>query len=160
MGKCRTLILAGLILILASAVVTAGNIRKDPQDARVNRAVFQVENLTCGACFSKINQALGSIDGFSGMGANLLRKMVAVDFNPPLTPEKIGKIITGLGYPASLDTVGPLEEKETFAYMKSRRSGISGGCCGGSVPAPSACLGSGSGQGCIPPESSPSNTDI
>jgi len=150
MGKCRTLTLAGMIFILAYANVIAGNTQDDPG---VRRAVFQVENLTCGACFSKINQALGPIEGFSGMGSNLFRKMVAIDFKAPLTPGIIRETITSLGYPATLaGAVEPLEEKETFAYMQARKSGFSGGgCCGGSGSAPSTCT---------PPPGSPSNTDI
>lgn len=158
MEKCRILILAGLFLILASVAVAAENTASE--DTKVKRAVFQVENLTCGACFSKINKALGSMEGFAGMGSNLFRKMVAIDFKAPLTPETIGKAISGIGYPATLDRVESLKEKETFAYMQSlrpRRAG--GGCCGSSVSAPSDCAGSGP-AGCAPPQPPSPSTDI
>jgi copper chaperone CopZ len=156
--------LAGIFLFLAAAVVTAqstGEASNASSDV-TQRAVFQVENLTCGACFSKINSALGPLEGFSGMGANMLRNLVAVDFMAPLTPEEIGAAITGLGYPATLDSVEPLSEKQTFAYMKSQRKGAgygSGGCCGGrSAPAaPASCPGGGQG-GCGLPSAAPSNT--
>lgn len=141
MKKLHSFILAGALLFLAAAVVTAQNSppKAEPADKTTQRAVFKVENMTCGACLSKINGELGPMKGFSGMGANLLRNMVAVDFVAPMTPEKIGSAITNLGYPATLDEVEAIGEKETFAYMQSQRKGgaYGGGCCGG---------GSGSGQ--------------
>ncbi len=167
MKKMSVLFLSGFFLFLAAAVVTAQNTGEaseatTPSDV-TQRAVFQVENLTCGACFSKINSALGPLEGFSGMGANLLRNLVAVDFKAPLTPEDIGAAITDLGYPATLDSVDSLSEKETFAYIQSQRKGAGyggGGCCGGgSAPAsaPASCSGGGQG-GCDLPSATPSNT--
>ena len=58
----KTLFLAGLFLLLVAAVVTAQSSNETSESAPAStvtqRAVFQVENLTCGACFSKINSAL------------------------------------------------------------------------------------------------------
>ncbi len=166
MKKMSVLFLSGFLLFLAAAVVTAQNTGETtdsntPPDV-TQRAVFQVENLTCGACFSKINSALGPLKGFSGMGANLLRKLVAVDFKAPLTPEEIGAAITGLGYPATLDSVDPLSEKETFAYTQSQRKGAGsggGGCCGGgAVPAATPSCPGGGQSGCALPSTVPSGT--
>ena len=156
----KMLFLAGVFLLLATAVVTAqnsGGTSGSSSDV-THRAVFQVENMTCGACYSKINSVLGPLEGFSGMGANLFRKMVAVDFKDPLTTEEIQAAITGLGYPATLDSVESLEdEKQTFAYMQSLRRSPGYGC-GGSGPAASAsCPGGGQG-GCGLPAASPSGT--
>ncbi len=162
----KMLFLSGLFLLLAAAVVTAQNTGETtdstPPSDVTQRAVFQVENLTCGACFSKINSALTPLEGFSGMGANLLRKLVAVDFNAPLTPESIGAAIAGLGYPATLDSVDSLSEKETFAYTQSKRKGSGsggGGCCGGgSAPAASPSCPGGGQSGCALPSTVPSGT--
>ncbi|MDD9304012.1 MAG: heavy-metal-associated domain-containing protein [Desulfobacter sp.] len=151
MKKMYLLILSGALMLLAAAVVAA-------QNPPTQRAVFKVENLTCGACFSKINQALGPLDGFSGMGANLLRNRVAVDFAAPLTPEKIGSAITRLGYPAALDTVDMIGEKETFAHMQSRRkaTGYDNGCCGGgAAPAAAQCPGGGQAGSGLPQAGAP-----
>ncbi len=155
MKKLQASILAGALLFLAAAVVTAQAppTKAESADKTTQRAVFKVENMTCGACLSKINAELGPLEGFSGMGANLLRNMVAVDFVTPLTPEKIGAAITNLGYPATLDEVEAIEEKETFAYMQSQRKGSgygSGGCCGGGSAAGQA------GAGCTLPQTAPS----
>ncbi|HCY87972.1 MAG TPA: hypothetical protein DHV36_22740 [Desulfobacteraceae bacterium] len=133
MKKWTTIILAGGMFLLAAALGVAQETSSVKTSAVTQRAVFKVENLTCGACFSKINSALSPMDGFSGMGANLFRGMVAVDFVAPLTPETIKDAISAIGYPATLDGVEPLTEKETFAYMQSKRRGFGGGggCCGG-----------------------------
>ena len=144
MKKWTTIILAGGIFLLAAALGVAQETASTTESSTTQRAVFKVENLTCGACFSKINETLSPIDGFSGMGANLFRGLVAVDFVAPLTPEAIGETISGIGYPATLDGVEPLTEKETFAYMQSKRRGFGsgGGCCGGSR---GGCVGPASG---------------
>lgn len=164
MKKLYAFILAGAFLFLAAAGVTARNSPKQMDSATktsTHRAIFKVENLTCGACLSKINAQLESMEGFTGMGANLLRKMVAVDLVAPLTPEQVTAAITNLGYPATLDTVDAVGEKETFAYMQSRRRGSgygSGGCCGtGTAPAAAVqCPGGGqAGSGCILPQTAP-----
>lgn len=159
MKRLHFFILAGALLFLAAAVVTAQNspVGSESADKTTQRAIYNVENMTCGACLTKINAVLGPLEGFSGMGGNLLRNKVAVDFVAPMTPEKIGSTITNLGYPATLDTVDAIGEKETFASMQSQRKtgGYGGGCCGGgSAPAVTAtCPGGGqTGSGCgLPP---------
>lgn len=161
MGKRLMVGVAGLVLLFGVAMVAAQGSTEEEGSATVQRAVFRVENLSCGACLSKINAALDPVAGFSGMGANLFRKMVAVDFAAPLSPEKIGEIITGLGYPAALDTVEALTEKQTFAYMRSRSGGrgYGGSCCGGG-PAPQQSTVQCPGTGCvIPPASATTSTD-
>lgn len=152
--KLRLLIVAGSVLVWALGTVIAG-------DRSIHRAVFKVENLTCGGCFSNINAGLAPLEGFSGMGVNLLRNLVAVDFVGPLSADEIGAVITRKGYPATLESVDPILEKEAFAYLNSGRKGpgSGGGCCSGgnavavpgqSIPAPSEIPQSGiqSGGSC------------
>ena len=144
MVKKVLIISFSLAVVLGAALVMAGNeSASGPASGPVQRAVFNVENLSCGACFSKIQAALAPAKGYSGMGANLFRKLVAVDFADPLTPEAIGKTITDLGYPATLDSVAPVEENQTFAYLESLRQGKGGGCCGGGAAV--QCPGGGTG---------------
>lgn len=72
------------------------------------------------------------------MGANLFRKLVAVDFVGPLSTDEIKEAITKKGYPATLESVDPIMEKESFAYLDIRQkgAGFGGGCCsGGKGPA-------------------------
>ncbi len=122
-----SLIVAGAAFIWASGGVTAENKGENP----LQRAVFKIENITCGSCFSKINASLTPLEGVSGMGANLFRKRVAVDFNASLSPDEIGQAITQAGYPATLESVEPILEKASFAFLNSRQRGqrLGGGCC-------------------------------
>ncbi len=126
-------ILSGAVLFLALGTAIAGDtiIKKAIQDGSIHRAVFKVENLTCGACFSNINAGLAPLEGFSGMGANLLRNLVAVDFVGPLSANEIGAAITQKGYPATLESVDPIMKKESFAYLNTRQKGpgFGGGSC-------------------------------
>ena len=137
------LLMAGMLIFAGAGLGTAENPPRESNTTQ--RGIFKVENLTCGACFSRINQELNGMDGFAGMGANLLRKLVAVDFNAPLTAEKIGTAISSLGYPATLESTEYPGEKETFAYMQSQRRGYGGGGCCGGAPQPGTCAGGGSG---------------
>lgn len=133
MRKLKFLILTGVVLFWAFGTVTAKEtiIEKDTRDKSIQRAVFKVENLTCGACFTNINEGLAPLEGFSGMGANLLRNLVAVDFVGPLSADQIKAAITKKGYPATLESVEPIMEKESFAYLNKNQKGLagSGGCC-------------------------------
>lgn len=102
-----------------------------PQVQELNRAILKIDNLSCGGCFSTINAGLSPLAGYSGMGANLFRKLVAIDFSPPLTPEKISQKLVDVGYPGKLEAVEPISEKESFAYLESKRTGFGAGgsCC-------------------------------
>jgi copper chaperone CopZ len=137
--KLSLLIVAGAVLFWAFGTVTAD----DTKDGSIQRAVFKVENLTCGACFSNINEGLTPLAGFSGMGANLFRKLVAVDFIGPLSADEIGAAIINKGYPATLVSVDPIMEKESFAYLNTgqRGSASGGGCCSGGNSDPVASQG-------------------
>ncbi|MCK5541782.1 MAG: heavy-metal-associated domain-containing protein [Desulfobacterales bacterium] len=95
----------------------------------LKRAIFNVDNLSCGGCFTTINQSLTPIEGFSGFGANLFRKLIAVDFLPPITAKAIAKTITDQGYPATVESVQDITEKESFAVVNAKRNLYSG--CGG-----------------------------
>ncbi len=161
MVKKTMLTIAGLAMVFGAALVAATAAPEKEAVSTVQRAVFKVENITCGACLSKISSALEPVEGFSGMGANLLRKMVAVDFSAPLSPEKIREIVTKLGYPATLDSVEALTQKQTFAYQRSKRGGYGASCCGG-APASSTAQCPGTQGGCIvpPAAAAESKTDI
>ena len=136
MKKLSLLILAGAFLFGAMAIATA----EDAKEVSTQRAVFKVENMTCGACYSNINAGLSPLEGFSGMGVNLFRKLVAVDFIGSLSAEEIGAAITKSGYPATLESVDPIMKKESFAYLNTRKRGPGGGgsCCSGGTNPPVA----------------------
>ena len=125
-------ILAGAAFFWSSGGVTAGS----NEDKSIQRAVFKVDNVSCGVCFTHINVGLSPLEGFSGMGANLFRKRIAIDFIAPLSPEKIQDAISKAGYGSVLESVDSILEKESFAYLNARSRGVGSGgsCCSGGSP--------------------------
>ncbi|MCP4022327.1 MAG: heavy-metal-associated domain-containing protein [Desulfobacteraceae bacterium] len=121
---------AALAIFFVSGIVLAD---KAEEINGKKRVVMKIENLSCGACFTNINNSLQPLKGFSGMGANLWRKLVAVDFSAPLTSEKIAQTITEIGYPATIESVEDIKEKASFVYQRSlqKGKGTGGGCCSG-----------------------------
>ena len=117
-----------IVIVLALSIVAiSGMVIAEKSDTNVlKRAVLKVDNLSCGGCFTTINQSLTPMEGFSGFGANLLRKLIAVDFVPPLTPEVIAKTITESGYPAKLESTSDITKKESFVYIQQKRNLYSG----------------------------------
>ncbi len=98
----------------------------------LQRAVIKIDTLSCGACFETISAGLSPLKGYSGMGTNLFRKLIAVDFTEPLTAEEISKKLSEVGYPGTVETIEPVTEKESFAYLESKRTGLKtggGSCC-------------------------------
>ena len=123
--------LIGLSFVLMAGVSTA----QKSETLQINRAVIKIDSLSCGGCFSSISAGLTSLDGYSGMGANLFRKLIAVDFVAPLTKEKISEKLAEVGYQGTVEYVNPILEKESFAYLESRRTGFTSGggsCCSNS----------------------------
>lgn len=122
----------GLVFVLVAGMVIA---QEDGlSDKAINRAVIRVDSLSCGGCFPAINAGLASLEGYSGMGANLFRKLIAVDFTQPLTAEQISAKLSEVGYPGAVESVDQISTEESFAYLESKQSGFgsSGGrCCGG-----------------------------
>lgn len=124
MKKFNLLIVLAIVfcLVIVSGIVIAGK----TENGSLERAVLKVDNLSCGGCFTTINKSLNSLEGFSGFGANLLRRLVAVDFIPPLTSEAIAKTITDSGYPATIESISGITEKESFVYIQKKRDLYSG----------------------------------
>lgn len=128
------LILIGLLLVFKTGFVVA----EDPQPSDLSRAVLKIESVSCGGCLSTIDSGLSQLEGYLGMGANLPRKLIAVDFAEPLTAAVITRIISNTGYPATLETVETITKEESFAFVASVRRDIrqgGGGCCGGGAAA-------------------------
>jgi copper chaperone CopZ len=118
----------GVFILFAADRVTAE--RTEAGDIR--RAVIKIDTLSCGGCFNTISQSLSPLEGYSGMGMNLFRKRIAVDFTEPLTAEEITRTLSQAGYPGTVETIEPVPEKESFAYSDPKRAGAGsgrGGCC-------------------------------
>ena len=125
----KIVLVIGLVIVLAASL---GMAEKSAETQPLQRMIVKVETITCGGCFYTINNGLKDLDGFSGMGANLFRKLIAVDFAQPLTPEKISAKLESVGYPGSVESVEPVKEKESFAYLQSKQRSFQscGGCSG------------------------------
>ncbi|MCM2285069.1 MAG: heavy-metal-associated domain-containing protein [Desulfobacula sp.] len=130
MKSIRYLILGvvGVFILFAADRVTADK----TEPGSVQRAVIKIDSLSCGGCFNTISQALSPLEGYSGMGMNLFRKRIAVDFTEPLTADEITRTLSQIGYPGTVETVESVTEKESFAYLDQKRAGAGpgrGGCC-------------------------------
>lgn len=130
MKKTKRIIFCSVVLAL---VLMAGWVMAEKSQIRnLSRVVLKIDSLSCGGCFPTINAGLTPLEGYSGMGANLFRKLIAVDFAAPLTAEKITQTLFDIGYPGKLETVDAISQKESFAYIESKRTGFSSGggsCC-------------------------------
>lgn len=122
-----------MIVCLGMAIMfgTGAGSAQTPENETLNRAIIRIDTLSCGGCFSAISESLSSLDGYSGMGANLFRKLIAVDFGAPLTPEKIFAKLAEAGYTGQLEGVEAVSQKESFAYRQSNQNAYrsDGGCC-------------------------------
>lgn len=102
------------------------------QAEAVKRSNFAVSNLTCTSCLATIEAELKGVPGALGMNADLRRGQVTVDHLSSLDYEKISTIISGLGYPATMEWTATVPEKymNRFASNSRYRSGCSTGGCG------------------------------
>lgn len=128
----------GLFLIFSAGQATA----EKAGPGGLKRAVIKIDTLSCGGCFNTISEGLSPLKGYSGMGMNLFRKRIAVDFAEPLTVEEISGKLSQVGYPGSVESVEPVSEEESFAFLDLKKAGAGtvreGGCCMLSKPSQSA----------------------
>ncbi len=164
MKRMKTIIIGCvcLVLVLSTGMVIAQEDVEKTQS--INRAVIKIDTLSCGGCFSTISAGLTSLKGYSGMGANLFRKLIAVDFTEPLTADEISQKLVEVGYPGTVEAVEQVSQKESFAYLESKRTGFgsSGGGCCSSGPAeakngqrPSSVVPQTGGSCCVLPNTLP-----
>jgi len=125
--KKKTIALLSSLLVSLFLVAQA-------HGATVQRSNFIVENLSCTSCLATIEAELKGVPGALGMDANLRQGRVVVDHLASLDSEKIAALISGLGYPATMEWTATLPEQYTnrFARESSYRSGCSSGGCGSS----------------------------
>ncbi len=108
-----------ITLLLFGSLALAGDLA---------RTTMKVDNLYCGACLTHIDATLKEMSGFDGMRGNLTQGMVQVDHQSSLTGEKIAKIITELGYPATIVSQTNITAQDSFSSQPQARSAPS--CCG------------------------------
>ncbi|MBW2452754.1 MAG: cation transporter [Deltaproteobacteria bacterium] len=91
-----------------------------PSQANLALAEFQVQQLTCGSCVSKIENALHDLDGVNSVDVNITRNLSKVAYDPSKTnSQAIARAITTAGYPAFVLTELSAEE---YASVRTQES--------------------------------------
>ncbi|MFF2077191.1 heavy-metal-associated domain-containing protein [Kitasatospora sp. NPDC058162] len=75
-----------------------------PATAAAERAVFQVEGMTCGHCVSSVTAELKKVAGVTEVAVDLATGRVTVDSTAPLADSDVAAAIDEAGY----DLVGRL----------------------------------------------------
>ncbi len=67
-------------------------------------ATFKVDGMHCGGCADRVKSVLDKTDGIISVEVALADKKVKVNYDAAkLSPEKIAKMISDLGYPANAE---------------------------------------------------------
>ena len=121
MNRLQYLILIGL---LATVFIFIGI---SSFAASIKQTTFEVSNLSCGSCLSRIDDTLKGYTGYSKLGADLRQGIVVVEHESTLKEKTIAKAISDIGYPAKV-----VAEKEiSKAPNLIQGQGAGYGCCGG-----------------------------
>jgi copper chaperone CopZ len=97
------------LLALPTAAACDGDAKKEePKNqapaAQLKTASFKVNGMHCQGCGDKIRAALAKTEGVHKVDVKSADKRVVVDYDAKkLSPEKIAKIISDLGYPANAE---------------------------------------------------------
>ena len=99
--------------------------------ATVQRSSFLVGNIACTSCLAAIETELKGAPGTLGMKADIRTGRVTVDHLSTLDCEQIAAVITGLGYPATVDWTATVPDRYTrkFAGRNNFNAGCTGGNC-------------------------------
>ncbi len=78
--------------------------QKQAPAAQLKTASFKVNGMHCQGCGEKIKSTLAKTTGIHKVDVKQADKRIVVDYDAKkITPEKIAKIISDLGYPASAE---------------------------------------------------------
>jgi periplasmic mercuric ion binding protein len=78
--------------------------KKKDAPARVASASFHVTGMSCDGCGEKVRTALAQTAGIVKVDVKVADKRITVDYDADkLTADKIAKLISDLGYPASAE---------------------------------------------------------
>jgi len=67
----------------------------------MQKHVFTIPSISCGHCVTAIKNELSEIKGIVTVEGSPDEKQIAVEWNAPLTLEKIHAILKDIHYPAS-----------------------------------------------------------
>lgn len=112
-----SIVLALAMTVASSAYACPGEEHKDPKGDTKKEApkkvlpaknpasaVFRVDGMHCGSCADKVKAALGKTEGVTAVEIKLADQKVLVNFDADkISVEKIAKLISDLGYPATAE---------------------------------------------------------
>ena len=67
----------------------------------MEKHVFTIPNISCGHCVMAIKNELVEIKGIATVEGNPAEKQITVEWNAPLTLDKIQDILKDINYPAA-----------------------------------------------------------
>lgn len=67
----------------------------------MEKHTFRIPNISCGHCTMAIENELKEIDGISDVQSNIAEKTVTVQWQAPVTMEKIRSTLKEINYPAA-----------------------------------------------------------
>ena len=67
----------------------------------MTKETFHIPNISCGHCTGTIERELKEIDGILSVESNIQAKTVSVQFEPPVSKEKILATLKEINYPAA-----------------------------------------------------------
>jgi len=67
----------------------------------MEKHIFTIPNISCGHCVMAIKNELSEIDGIISVEGNPADKQVTVEWNAPVTLDKIQAILKDINYPAA-----------------------------------------------------------
>jgi copper chaperone CopZ len=66
----------------------------------MEKQTFHIPKISCGHCTRTIENELKELDGVQNVSSDILQKRVTVQFQSPLTKEKILATLKEIDYPA------------------------------------------------------------
>ena len=101
-------VMASLLALPAASACDGEHKKEEPKKqqpaAELKTASFKVNGMHCQGCGDKIKSALAKTDGVHKVDVKSADRRVVVDYDAKkLSPEKIAKIISELGYPANAE---------------------------------------------------------
>ena len=67
----------------------------------MEKHVFTIPNISCSHCVKAIKNELNEIKGIISVEGNPAEKQITVEWNSPLTVDKLQDILKEINYPAS-----------------------------------------------------------
>jgi copper chaperone len=67
----------------------------------MEKHTFKIPNISCGHCTRTIENELKEIDGITDVHSNIAEKTVTVQWQTPVTMEKIHATLKEINYPAA-----------------------------------------------------------